>query len=150
MYYAQKNNKSLSRQGLGRSPLERVAAPSLFLHRISVVRMYLYIATTTPDPAGWDLRHLAHPHHLTSCQGPSQPLSYIDLHQVPPKRSRTNTPSGQFKTTSEQYPVSSTNSTSKGRSWQVSKPTEASSTSCGQHLHSSLNTVRVQLHSHLP
>ena len=38
--------------------------PSLFLHRISVVRVYVYIATTTADPAGQDLRHLAHPRHL--------------------------------------------------------------------------------------
>ena len=35
----------------------------LFLHRISVVRVYLYMAATTTDPAGRDLRHLAHPHH---------------------------------------------------------------------------------------
>ena len=32
--------------------------PSLFLHRISVVLVYLYIAATTPDPAGRDPRHL--------------------------------------------------------------------------------------------
>ena len=31
--------------------------PSLFLHRISVVRVYLYIAATTLDPAGRDLHH---------------------------------------------------------------------------------------------
>ena len=30
--------------------------PSFFLHRISVVRVYLYIAGTTLDPAGRDLR----------------------------------------------------------------------------------------------
>ena len=30
--------------------------PSLFLQRISVVRVYLYIAVTTPDPAGRDPR----------------------------------------------------------------------------------------------
>ena len=29
---------------------------SLFLHRISVVHVYLHIAATTLDPAGWDLR----------------------------------------------------------------------------------------------
>ena len=51
------NNKSLSRQGLGRSPLESVAALSLFLRRISVVPVYLYVAATTPDPAGRDPRH---------------------------------------------------------------------------------------------
>ena len=28
--------------------------PSLFLYRISVVRVYLSIAATTQDPAGWD------------------------------------------------------------------------------------------------
>ena len=61
MSYAQKNNKSLSRQELGRSPLERVAAPSLFLHRISVVHVYVYIAATTADPAGRDLRHAGLP-----------------------------------------------------------------------------------------
>ena len=32
--------------------------PSLFLHRISVVRVYLYIAATTPDPAGRDPRQM--------------------------------------------------------------------------------------------
>ena len=31
--------------------------PSLFLHRISVVHVYLYIAATTADSAGRDLRH---------------------------------------------------------------------------------------------
>ena len=31
--------------------------PSLFLHRISVVRVYLHIAATTQDPAGQDLCH---------------------------------------------------------------------------------------------
>ena len=31
---------------------------SLFLHRISVVRVYLYIAATTLDPVGQDPRHL--------------------------------------------------------------------------------------------
>ena len=31
---------------------------SLFLHRISGVRVYLSIAATTPDPAGWDLRQV--------------------------------------------------------------------------------------------
>ena len=30
-----------------------------FLHRISVVHVYLYIAATTPDPAGWDLCQLS-------------------------------------------------------------------------------------------
>ena len=30
----------------------------LFLHRISVVRVYVYIAATTTDLAGRDLRHL--------------------------------------------------------------------------------------------
>ena len=30
--------------------------PSLFLHRISVVHVYLYIAATTPDPVGRDPR----------------------------------------------------------------------------------------------
>ena len=28
--------------------------PSLFLHKISVVHVYLYIAATTPDPVGRD------------------------------------------------------------------------------------------------
>ena len=42
---------------MGRSPLERVAALSLFLHRISVVCVYLNTATTM-DPAGQDLHHL--------------------------------------------------------------------------------------------
>ena len=31
----------------------------LFLHRISVVHVYLHIAATTQDPAGWDPGHLA-------------------------------------------------------------------------------------------
>ena len=41
------------------SPLERVAAPSLFPHRTSVVRVYVYwnTATSTADLAGRDLRH---------------------------------------------------------------------------------------------
>ena len=30
--------------------------PALFLHRISVVGVYLYVAATTPDPAGRDPR----------------------------------------------------------------------------------------------
>ena len=37
------------------SPFEGVAEPSLFLHRISVVRVYLYIVATTPDPESRDL-----------------------------------------------------------------------------------------------
>ena len=56
MYCAQKSNKILSKQGLGQCPLERVAVPSLFLHRISVVHVYLNAATTT-DPAGQDPCH---------------------------------------------------------------------------------------------
>ena len=36
----------------------RVATQPLFLHRISVVFVYLCIATTTPDPAGRDPCHL--------------------------------------------------------------------------------------------
>ena len=36
----------------------RVATQPLFLHRISVVRVYVYIATTM-DPGGHDLHHLA-------------------------------------------------------------------------------------------
>ena len=32
--------------------------PSLFLHRISVVRVYLSIAATAPDPTGQDLRQI--------------------------------------------------------------------------------------------
>ena len=64
MECAQKSNKSLSRQGsvlLGSLwpsrplSLKRVAMPPLFLHRISVVRVYLSIAATTQDPAGQDL-----------------------------------------------------------------------------------------------
>ena len=31
--------------------------PSLFLHKISVVRVYVYVAATTADSVGWDLRH---------------------------------------------------------------------------------------------
>ena len=33
----------------------------LFLRRISVVHVYVHIATTTPDPAGQDLRQLPSP-----------------------------------------------------------------------------------------
>ena len=40
--------------------------PSLFLHRISVVRVYLYIAATTLDPAGRDLHHTV---SQNSCRG---------------------------------------------------------------------------------
>ena len=40
------------------SPLETVAVLSFFLHRIPVVRVYLYIATTTLDPAGRDPRQV--------------------------------------------------------------------------------------------
>ena len=59
MKCAQKNNKSLSRRGSGALSLTwRVATQPLFLHRISVVRVYVYIAATTADPAGRDLRHL--------------------------------------------------------------------------------------------
>ena len=66
MYCAQKSNKSLSRRGsalslglslaLSPSLTQRVAMPPLFLHRISVVHVYLCIAITTPDPAGRDPR----------------------------------------------------------------------------------------------
>ena len=68
MLGAWKTNKSLSRQGSGRSPLEgvaealrstllwRVAPLSLFPHRISVVRVYVYMAIATTDLAGRDLR----------------------------------------------------------------------------------------------
>ena len=65
------DNKSLSRRGTW-GPLSNLesghAAP--FLHRISVVRVYLYIAATTPDPAGWDLRHF--PPDTHTCETPSQ------------------------------------------------------------------------------
>ena len=64
VFCAQKSNKSLSRQGLALSLglslallpslTQRVAMPSLFLHRISLVYVYLSIAATTPDPAGQD------------------------------------------------------------------------------------------------
>ena len=64
MKCAQKSNKSLSKQGLVlswalSSPLAlsltwRVATQPFFLHRISVVHVYLYIAATTPDPVGRD------------------------------------------------------------------------------------------------
>ena len=35
----------------------RAATQPHLLHRISVVRVYLHIAATTADPAGWDLCH---------------------------------------------------------------------------------------------
>ena len=59
----QKSNKSLSKQGSGSLALSpsltyREAMPSLFLHRISVVCVYLSSAATTQDPAGQD------PHQL--------------------------------------------------------------------------------------
>ena len=69
MYCAQKSNKSLSRRGsalslgfsltLSPSLTQRVAMPSLFLHRIFLVCVYLSIAATTQDPAGRDLHHLS-------------------------------------------------------------------------------------------
>ena len=40
-----------------------MAALSLFLHRISVVRVYLHIAATTADSSGRDPCHLAQPRH---------------------------------------------------------------------------------------
>ena len=43
---------------LSPSLTQRAAMPSLFLHRISVVRVYLYIAATTPDPVGLDPRQV--------------------------------------------------------------------------------------------
>ena len=48
---------------------------TLFLHRISVVRVYLYITATTPDPVGWDPCHhiphfLAHPYCLKKLNRP--------------------------------------------------------------------------------
>ena len=71
MLGAWKTNKSWSRQGSWRSPLEgvagpgtqrhspleRVATPSLFPHRTSVVRVHVYwnTATSTADLAGRDL-----------------------------------------------------------------------------------------------
>ena len=44
-----------------------MATLSLFLHRISVVCVYLYIAATTPDPVGRDLRHLSIVQNVLSC-----------------------------------------------------------------------------------
>ena len=47
--------------------------PSLFLHRISILHVYLYIAATTAGPVGQDLHHLAHPcHYLIFSLGPLQ------------------------------------------------------------------------------
>ena len=47
------SNKSLSRQGLGSFLTQRVAVPSLFLHRTSVVRVNLFhLIHNTVDPAG--------------------------------------------------------------------------------------------------
>ena len=43
-----------------------MAKPSLFLHRISVVRVYLSIAATTQDPAGQDPSQTL---PLASCTG---------------------------------------------------------------------------------
>ena len=64
MYSAQKSNKNLSSWGLvlslglslalSPSLTSGVAIRSLFLHQISVVRVYLSIAATTQDPAGQD------------------------------------------------------------------------------------------------
>ena len=74
MLGAWKTCKGWSRQGSWRSPLEgvagpgtqrhspleRVATPSLFPHRTSVVRVYVYLntETSTTDLAGPDLRQL--------------------------------------------------------------------------------------------
>ena len=50
------------------SPLDR-GHVSLFLHRISVVRVYLSIAATAQDPAGQDPHHLSivHPSAARIC-----------------------------------------------------------------------------------
>ena len=50
MYCAQKSNKSLSRQGWRCSPLERVALPSLFLHRTCSVCESVYCSHNTRIP----------------------------------------------------------------------------------------------------
>nr|KAF6450431.1 hypothetical protein HJG59_008325 [Molossus molossus] len=61
--------------------------------------------------------------------------------RVPPKRCRTNTPSDQPQTISEQETISFTNSVSKGRSWQAQNPAEVNCALCGQNLHSSSYAV---------
>ena len=70
MLCAQKSNKSLSRQGSGSllgflwpsfPLLLRVAMLSLFLHRVSVVYVYLSIAAAAHGSRGPD------PHHNHSC-----------------------------------------------------------------------------------
>ena len=44
-----------------------MATQPLFLHKISVVCVYLYIAATTSDPVGRDLRHLSIVQNVLSC-----------------------------------------------------------------------------------
>ena len=58
------SSKSLSRQGSGLSLTQRVAMPSLFLHRISVVHVYLSITATKNDPVVWDPHHSFTDGHL--------------------------------------------------------------------------------------
>ena len=60
MKCAQKSNKSLSRQGSVRSPLERVAVLSLFLHR------------TQDSGVRVNLCHLSHNAAGTACRHPHQ------------------------------------------------------------------------------
>ncbi|KAF6114677.1 hypothetical protein HJG60_010630 [Phyllostomus discolor] len=86
--------------------------------------------------------------HRGSCIAPNRlPRARCAQHlslacaRVLPKRLQTNTNSGQLQTTSEQDPISFTNSISKGRAQQAPHPCEVNSAFCCHFLHSSSRAV---------